>query len=145
GNNGSHAGTSCVRGQPLETTLSDTVYDPFIAQEVTDARGVLVVHYQAPLIEDDDLYMMTKHGTYTPCNLDMDGKPSCFDPDELSRRHTQIWAEQRFAIGADGGLTLQWSFDSDWKPPPLSSFEPMFQPAPAGTLIAIPGAGGALW
>ncbi|HEX8112743.1 MAG TPA: hypothetical protein VF516_33660, partial [Kofleriaceae bacterium] len=144
GNNASHDGASCVPGQPLRTALSSTVYDPFLADEVADARGVLLVHYQAPLIDGDDLYMMTKHGTYTPCNVGSDG-PSCGDPDELHRLDSQIWAEQRFVISPSGALAQQWSFDSDWKPVPGIGFEPMFQPALAGGLIAIPGAGGALW
>jgi outer membrane protein assembly factor BamB len=144
GNNASHDGASCVSGQPLRAVLSSTVYDPFLAQEVADASGDLLVHYQSPLIDGDDLYMMTKHGTYTPCNTGSDG-PSCGDPDELYRLRSQIWAEQRFAISPSGALALQWSFDSDWTPEPGVGFEPMFQPALAGELIALPGAGGALW
>jgi outer membrane protein assembly factor BamB len=144
GNNASHDGASCVSGQPLRTALSSTVYDPFLADEVADARGDLLVHYQAPLIDGDDLYMMTKHGSYTPCHRDSSG-PSCGDPDELHRLDSQVWAEQRFAISPAGALALQWSFDSDWKPVPGIGFEPVFQPALAGALIAIPGAGGALW
>jgi outer membrane protein assembly factor BamB len=145
GNNASHSGTSCVRGQPLHTVLADTVYDPFLPQEVADAEGDLLVHYQTPLIDGDDLYMMTKKGTYTPCKVTPDGHPSCFEPDEQDRLNSQIWSEQHFEVAQDGTLALQWSFDSDWKPEPQIGFEPMFQPALAGTLIAIPGAGGALW
>jgi len=144
GNSASHAGASCVAGQPLKRRLADVVYDPYLAQEVADAQGELIVHYQTPLIDGDDLFMMTKKGTYTACNVGMDG-PSCNDPDELYRLNSQVWAEQRFAIAADGTLAPQWSYDSDWKPEPAAGFEPMFQPALTGTLIAIPGAGGALW
>jgi outer membrane protein assembly factor BamB len=88
--------------------------------------------------------MMTKKGTYTPCHP-TDAGPSCGDPDELYRLNSQIWSEQHFAIDAHGKLTLTWSFDSDWKPEPATGFEPMFQPALASGLVAIPGAGGALW
>jgi outer membrane protein assembly factor BamB len=144
GNNAAHDGASCVSGQPLHGMLSDMVYDPFLAQEVADADGDLLVHYQAPLIDGDDVYMMTKRGAYTPCNVGSDG-PSCFDPDELYRLRSQIWSEQRFVLRADGVLIAQWTFDSDWKPEPQIGFEPLFQPALAGALIAIPGAGGALW
>ena len=144
GNNAAHDGASCVTGQPLHGMLSDMVYDPFLAQEVADARGDLLVHYQAPLIDGDDVYMMTKHGEYTPCHAGADG-PACFEADERYRLRSQIWAEQRFAIRGDGVLVLAWSFDSDWKPEPQIGFEPLFQPALAGALIAIPGAGGALW
>jgi hypothetical protein len=111
--------------------LADMIYDPFISQEVADARGDLVVHYQAPLIDGDDLYMMTKKGSYTPCHTGTDG-PSCAEPDEMYRLNSQIWSEQHFTIGQDGTLALQWSFDSDWKPEPQVGFEPMFQPALTG-------------
>lgn len=144
GNNASHAGASCVRGQPLEAMLSDMVYDPFTEQEIADARGALIIHYQTPLIDGDDLYMMTKRGSYTPCTVFSSG-PFCNSPDQLYRRHSQVWAEQLFTIAADGTLTLQWTFDSDWKPVPGIFFEPMFQPALSGDLIAIPGGGGTLW
>jgi hypothetical protein len=144
GNNASHDGASCVTGQPLHAALSSMVYDPFLDQEVADAQGDLLVHYQSPLIDGDDLYMMTKHGTYTPCNTGSNG-PSCNDPDELHRLDSQVWAEQRFVISPSGALALLWGFDSDWKPEPGIPFEPMFQPALAGALLAVPGAGGALW
>jgi outer membrane protein assembly factor BamB len=144
GNDAGHQGASCVTGQRLEGTLDNLVYDPFIAQETADARGNLVVHYQAPLIDGDRLYMMTKRGTYTPCAIVMD-KPSCSAPGQEYRRSSQIWVEQHFAIGAGGRLALQWSFESDWKPEPAVNFEPMFQPALAGTLLVVPGAGGAVW
>jgi outer membrane protein assembly factor BamB len=144
GNSAAHAGASCVSGQPLETTLSEMVYDPYIEQEITDAGGILVVHYQAPLIDGDDLYMMTKRGTYTPCAV-VEGQPNCFQAGQLYRRHSQVWAEQRFTIGDDGTLALQWTYESDWKPPPLSNFEPMFQPALSGNRLVVPRAGGAVW
>jgi outer membrane protein assembly factor BamB len=144
GNNAAHAGASCVRGQPLDAMLSDMVYDPFTEQEIVDARGVLIVHYQAPLIDGEDLYMMTKRGVYTPCQI-VDDAPVCNTPDQRYRRHSQVWSEQRFTIAESGALSLHWTFDSDWKPAPLASFEPMFQPALSGNVIAIPGAGGALW
>jgi hypothetical protein len=144
GNDASHAGTSCVRGQPLQSTLADMVYDPFIDREVADARGDLIIHYQAPLIDGEDLYMMVKKGTYTRCNLGSAG-PSCNDPDELYRLNSEIWSEQHFAGTPGGTMALTWTFDSDWKPEPQAGFEPMFQPALAGSLLVVPGAGGALW
>lgn len=144
GNNASHAGTSCVRGQRLDAMLAGMIYDPFTPQEIADARGNLLVHYQVPLIDGDNLYMLKKTGSYTPCNAGTGG-PSCDGPDQMYRLNSQIWSEQHFTIGPDGALALQWSFDSDWKPEPQVRFEPMFQPALTGTLIAIPGAGGALW
>ena len=144
GNNASHEGASCVRGQPLHAMLADMVYDPFIPQEVIDAGGELIIHYQAPLIDGDELYMMTKKGSYPTCNVS-NPDPSCGDPNEMYRLNSEIWSEQHFTIAPNGALALQWSFDSDWKPEPQAGFEPMFQPALTAGLLVLPGAGGALW
>ncbi|HMG21443.1 MAG TPA: hypothetical protein VK607_09010 [Kofleriaceae bacterium] len=144
GHSAAHGGASCASGQPLRAVLSERVYDPFLDQELADARGDLRIHYQSPLIDGDDVYMLIKRGSYTPCHTGSSG-PSCNDPDERYRLHSQIWAEQQFVVGRDGALVPGWSFDSDWKPEPQIGFEPVFQPAVTGSLIAIPGAGGALW
>jgi len=144
GNSASHEGASCVAGQPLGSAAADMVFDPFIAQEEVDAGGDLVVHYQAPLVDGDMVYMMAKSGTYTPCVVDPDGNPECFLSDPY-RLNTEVWQEQAFEWQPDGTLAMKWSFDSDWKPEPNVGFEPMFQPALAGDMIAIPGAGGTIW
>jgi outer membrane protein assembly factor BamB len=143
GKDAAHAGDSCVSGQPLDTALADLVYDPFTPQEVADAGGDLIIHYQAPLIDGDDVYMMTKTGAYTPCNT-VAGQADCFEPVEMFRLHTQVWTERAYRWSESGELVERWSFDSDWKPEPFESFEPMFQPALYGDLIAIPMGGGEL-
>ncbi len=141
GNSAGHDGASCNTGQPLAATLGDITYDPFVAQEVADAGGDLVIHYQSPLIDGDDVYMMTKGGGYTPC-FKIQGVTDCADS-PLDRLNSQVWTEKRYAWqGSD--LVEQWSFDSDWKPEPGVGFEPMFQPALVDGLIAIPAAGGAV-
>jgi len=144
GNSAAHDGTSCVTGQPLNAKLADVVYDPFLPLELIDRQDVLFIHYQVPLLDGDHLYMMTKKGTYTPCNV-VNNKPSCADPDEAYRTHSQIWSEQHFTIRGDGSLHLEWTFDSDWKPEPTLTFEAVFQPALAGSVLVVPGAGGAIW
>src|SRR5262245_57391433 len=95
GNAPTHAGASCASGPPLDTALADVVYDPFTPQEEQDAGGDLIIHYQAPLIDGDDVYMMTKSGDYTPCNT-VAGMVDCFEPTELFRLHTQVWIEKRY-------------------------------------------------
>src|ERR1051326_6277616 len=77
GNDSAHAGDSCVSGQPLDTALADIVYDQFTPQEEADESGELIIHYQAPLIDGDDVYMMAKAGAYTPCNT-VAGQTNCF-------------------------------------------------------------------
>jgi hypothetical protein len=68
------------------------------------------------------------------------------------------WCEARFTW-ISGTLTLQWSFESDWKPEPngqyngvpgysspgLVAWEPVFHPALANSFLYVPGAGGTLW
>src|SRR6266571_24143 len=77
GNDPQHLGASCVSGQPLGRILADVVFDPFTADEEADGFGDLVIHYQTPLLDGDDVYLMYKRGSYTPCALGMNG-PECF-------------------------------------------------------------------
>jgi outer membrane protein assembly factor BamB len=140
GNDPSHAGSSCSDGQSLETALATVIYDPFTAQEEADQSDALVIHYQSPLLDGDDVYMMAKTGSYTPCPQTADG---CFDPAALYRLTSQVWTEKRFHWDGAGNLVEQWAFDSAWKPIPGPFFEPMFQPALVGTgAIAVPDAKG---
>ena len=142
GNDSAHAGASCIAGQALSSTKAEVVIDPFVADELRD-NGYVNVHYQAPLVDGDDIYMVTKAGVYTPCVV-INGEPNCAasSPDRLN---SQIWSEQALAWDSSGALYTRWVYDSDWKPKPSFGFEPVFQPALAGDLIAVPGAGGSLW
>jgi hypothetical protein len=144
GNSASHEGASCVAGQSLGSAAADLLIDPFIPQEMFDAGGDLTIHYQAPLVDGDDVFMMAKSGAYTPCDTFSDGSPDCFDGTSY-RLNSQVWQENAFTWGADGTLAMAWSFNSDWKPEPGVGFEPMFQPALAGDLVAVPGVGGSIW
>jgi outer membrane protein assembly factor BamB len=130
-----HSGAVCVTGQPLDRTLEVIVVDPFAAQEAADAEGDLLVHYQAPLVAGDDVYLMVKRGTFTPC----DPSVGC----DLYHRNSQIWGEQAHRW-QDGQLVPSWSFLTDWKPEPGTRFEPMFQPVIAGDFMYIPGLGGSV-
>ena len=56
-------------GQNAASQLADIVYDPFVKQEQAEIPGGdLTVHYQAPLTDGNDVYMMTKTGTYKSCS-----------------------------------------------------------------------------
>src|ERR1700730_3258825 len=57
GQNPQHQGVASVNGQSVDATLADFVYDPFVAQERQDQAGDLVVHYQAPLLRGNDVFM----------------------------------------------------------------------------------------
>lgn len=145
GNSASHDNTSCATGQKLETEQADLVYDPFIPDELADAQGDLLVHYQTPLLDGDDVYMMTKAGAYTPCSHKSGSTdPDCFQNSELYRLNTQVWRERRLHWSGNT-LSEQWAFDSDWKPEPEVGFEPLFQPALDAGAIVVPAASGGLW
>lgn len=135
GGNAAHSGAQCVIGQPMKRTLQRIVIDPFAKDEALSAEGDLLVHYQAPLIVGDDVYLMAKSGTFTACDPEAGCAPYS--------RHSQIWSEQAYRWQA-GELVRQWTFTSDWKPEPEVRFEPMFQPAIAGDFIYIPGLGGSV-
>ena len=145
GQSASHNGQSCARGQTPKRILDHIVYDPFQFQEMRDSFGDLFVHYQAPLNDSiGNYYMMQKGGTYTSCDEPGSGTPfPCgFDPANIAQ---QTWSETKYHRKADGSFAKAWSFDSDWKPYPVFLWEPMFQPALAGPLLYVPGAGGSVW
>jgi outer membrane protein assembly factor BamB len=140
-----HAGSVCAAGQPLARELARIVYDPFNNDELADPGsrgGELLVHYQGPLVVGDDVYMMSRGGTFTPCTVSPppDNNLVC----DAYRKNTLVWLEKGFSWQG-GNLVETWTFVSDWKPMPSQTFEPMFQPAIAGDHIFIPGAGGSIY
>jgi hypothetical protein len=136
GQNAQHTGTSTAVGQSAHNILATVTYDPFAAQEQADplAAPDLLAHYQAPLIDGNDVYMEFKTGTYT----------------DLSHWETQIWNEKKLHWQA-GQLSTVWAFQSDWKPAPFSLYEvgpywePVFHSALAGSFVYVPGAGGTIF
>src|SRR5215207_8505201 len=131
GRNPQHTGAVNVAGQSPDNILANLIYDPFVEQEKADG-GSLPVHYQAALVDGNDVYMTAKTGQYTG--------PGSWE--------TQIWNERKFSwVG--GNLVQQWNFESDWKPVPNTDltlfFEPVFHGALAGDFVYVPGAGGTVF
>ena len=127
-----HTGTVNVAAQNLNQVLADIVYDPFVAQEKApeNGDGDLLIHYQTPLVDGNNVYMEFKTGTYTSINT----------------WETQIWNEKKLSwVG--GNLVEQWNFQSDWKPVPYgsASWEPVFHATLAGDFVYVPGAGGTVY
>ena len=59
-----HTGNdSNVVGQPPNQILANVVYDPLVPQEQAVAGGDLLVHYQVPLVNGNNVYMECKSGT----------------------------------------------------------------------------------
>src|SRR6185369_72411 len=62
-----HTGATNVAGQNLNNIIEDIVYDPFVDDEKSPANGDgdLLVHYQTPLVDGNNVYMEFKTGVYT--------------------------------------------------------------------------------
>lgn len=136
GQSSQHTGTSAAAGQATHRILDSVVYDPFVSTEVNDDNGAgdLLVHYQVPLIDGDDIYMMFKAGTFT----------------NVTTWETQTWGEKKYDWD-HGHLVQKWSFTSDWKPIPYSFdadgpvWEPVFHPVLWDGVLFVPGAGGSVF
>ena len=129
-----HTGAVNVAGQKLNHILANIVYDPFVEDEKApeNGDGDLLVHYQTPLVDGNDVYMEFKTGTYT----------------SITTWETQIWNEKKLSwVG--NNLVEQWSFQTDWKPvpfnPPGPSWEPVFHATLAGNFVYVPGVGGTVF
>ena len=129
GSNPRHTGTLPVDGQRLSSRLAEEIVDPFADAERAEANGSLLVHYQTPLSDGNELYMAVKGGTYTG----------------FRTWATQIWSIRKFAW-ENGALTTKWTVSSDWDPVPWATggprFEPVFHAALTATHVYTPGAAG---
>src|SRR5262249_32289526 len=143
GQNSQHGNNVSVIGQSPARLLADIVYDPFVPLEMDDAGGALLVHYPAPIVDRDDVFMLFKAGTYVVCK----GSQGNF-PCGSAAWNQQVWQQKRLTW-RDGQLTEAWTFSSDWTPPPdgggLGSWEPVFHAALTGQGLWIPGFGGSVY
>jgi hypothetical protein len=152
GANPQHAGMVAVAGQNALHKLADIVYEPFVNQEKAENAAIfgepeLLAHYQAPIVDGNDVYAMMKTGTYNSCSpvgAWFTQNAAC-GPNTWN---TMIWNEARFSW-INNQLTQIWVFTSDWKPEPngngLQGWEPVFHPVDANNFIYAPGAGGTIW
>lgn len=122
-----HTGAAEVAGQPLQFVAATIVMDPFTDIERAAFGDDLLVHYAAPLIDGDDVYVEIKTGNYTVGNW-----------------ATQTWGVQAFRWQGST-LTPRWTVFSDWRPVPFGGgpiFEPVFQPVLANGFLFMPGVDG---
>src|ERR1043165_5852018 len=126
--NPQHTGAVSIIGQNLNRNLVNIVYDPLVPAEQAATGGDLLAHYQAPLVDGDDVFMVFKSGTYNIHNYS-----------------TQKWGENRFQW-VNGQLVLQWSYLSDWNPPgsAFDFWEPVFPPVLSGQYLYVPGSAGSI-
>jgi len=139
---GSHSGDVCVAGQQPGKVLASIQVDPFANTETVLANGDILVHYQVPLVVDDDVYTLHKLGDYSfPCVPPDDGSDqACYF------WNTQIWTEEHYHWSGNT-LEFDWSVGSDWLPVPsdVSGSEPLFQPVVVGDNLYLPSLGGTVW
>lgn len=126
GRNPQHSGSVAIAGQAPNRTIADFVADPFVSDEQKSSGGDLLVHYQATLVDGDDVFMLVKTGQF----------------------NAQVWNEVRLHW-ENGALVEKWRFQSDWKPEPdagfLGGWEPVFHPVLASGFVYVPAAGGSVF
>ena len=132
--NAQHNTQSSILGQALNRNIVNLVYDPLVPTEQQAAldnfgSADLLVHYQAPLVDGNDTYMMFKQGPYN-----------------FADNSTQTWGETKYSWSG-GTLVQQWQFTSDWKAAggQFDFWEPVFHPALANGSLYVPGGGGTIW
>ena len=127
--NPQHTGFLNVVGEDLNRTIADVVYDSLVPDEMAKNDGDLLVHYQVPLVDGDDVYMESKSGDYT-----------------VGTYATQQWHQNKFSW-INGQLTKIWTFDSDWVAPGSQKefWEPVYHAALANGVVYDPGAGGTIF
>lgn len=142
GANPRHTGAVGVLGQLPRQVLARFEYDPFAKAAQEESGDDLTAHYQAPLVDGQDVFMMFKSGEYVPCKPPGSARPFPCGPDAWNR---QVW-EMRSLQWRDGKLEPNWTFQSDWKPAPnsdgLSGWEPVFHAALDANGVWVPAAGG---
>ena len=127
GQSGVHSSSVPNTGQDLNQILANLVYDPLVPDE-TAATGDLLVHYQVPLVDGNDVFMEFKSGVF-----------------DTSTYSSEVWRENRLAW-QNGQLVQVWSYNSDWKAPGNTNdfWEPVFHAALANGAVYVPGFGGSI-
>jgi len=147
GQNSRHDGFVTTVGQDATSILADIVYDPFTAAEERDAGGTLLVHYQVPLIHQNDVFMEFKTGRFIECSPPGSGNPPPGETDcGQSAWNSQIWNQARLHWEG-GNLVEKWRFQSDWKAVriELAQWEPVYHAVLANGFVYDPGFGGTVF
>ncbi len=120
-----------VAGQPLNQNAVMLQYDFNIAAEKADpnATGDLLVHYQVPLVDGNDVFIESKDGTYSN-----------------STYSTQKWHQNKYTWQGNT-LVKVWTFNTDWFAPGSSSlyWEPVYHAVLANGFLYDPGQGGTIF
>jgi hypothetical protein len=147
GQNPQHQGFVSNIGQAATSILADQVYDPFTAAEERDTGGDLLVHYQVPLVDGEDVFMEFKAGTFIECDPPGSGNPPDGQPDcGISAWNSQTWNQKRLHW-ENGNLVEKWVFHSDWKAVriELAQWEPAYHAVLANGFVYDPGFSGSVF
>lgn len=123
-----HTSSTTMTAQPLVRVLADVTHDPLVPEEIQAGSGDLFVHYAAPLLDGDDVFMTFK-ATVARAPL---------PPLTVWSVHRLHWE--------NGLLVEKWIATSDWTPEPFFDgfWEPVFQSVLANGFVYAPAAGGTL-
>lgn len=120
-----------ITGQPINQIAASFVYDFNVPGEKADpnAAGTLLVHYQVPLIDGNDVYVESKDGTYTN-----------------SSYSTQKWHQNKYTWQGSK-LVKVWTFNTDWFAAGSSNlfWEPVYHAVLANGFLYDPGEGGTIF
>jgi hypothetical protein len=145
--NPQHQGFVSTIGQAATSILADQVYDPFTAAEERDTGGDLLVHYQVPIVDGDDVFMEFKTGRFIECSPPGSGTPPPGETDcGQSAWNSQIWNQKRLHW-QNGSLVEMWTFQSDWKAVriELAQWEPVYHAVLANGFVYDPGFSGSVF
>ena len=125
-----------VAGQTGSKIQASIVYAPFVSKEQQGkyAAGGLLVHYQTPLLDGNDVFMECKTGQYS----------------NIKDWTVQTWCENKFTW-VNGQLQPQWNHIRYWKPAPFSpdkdgpGWEPVYHAVLTAQAIWVPGFGGSVF
>jgi hypothetical protein len=137
GQNAQHSGSAAGAAQKLERIAGEFVYDPLAEPIRRDHGGSLLVHYMAPLVDGDDVFVLSRgDSVWLSCR---EAFPPC---------GAQLWSGMQWGVTKlrrqNGQFEKQWTVISSWKPAPDngSGWEPVFHPALYGAYIYVPAASG---
>ncbi|HVE71642.1 MAG TPA: hypothetical protein VNI54_09765 [Thermoanaerobaculia bacterium] len=124
-----HTGSLPIRGDRFSLKLHESIVDPHVDIKRGEAGGSLLVHYQTPLSDGNEVFMEAIGGAYTT----------------FQTWSTQTWGIRKF-VWNEGQLQQQWTTVSDWTPPPFAAgaprFEPVFHAALNEDFVYMPARGG---
>jgi hypothetical protein len=131
GANARHDSSSDAVGQNLARVDTEIVLDPFADISKAQAGGPLLVHYPVPLVEGTDVFLLVKSGTFS----------------SRQTPESQIW-NVRHVRRSGRDFVERWTYTSDWKPVPIGSggpsWEPVYHTALTPDAVWAPGAGGTI-